>query len=153
MKYRIQTMFRGRRHYIWCSPNFEAAALPRYAIGAGLPPSSDPATIYRQLHHAVRTKDQGDNKIIDQKKVLKALALKWFKDNQISADDRDEIIAMVSKSDFLDWKPLLYVIPYGAVAGRAQLVPRGKRASHEPEYILVDLADTEFQIIEPWPCP
>jgi len=59
---------------------------------------------------------------------------------------------MVSKSDFLDWKPLVYVIPYAAVAGRAQLVPRPKRASHEPEYILADLGDTEFQIIEPWPC-
>lgn len=153
MKHRIQSMFRNRHHYVWCSPTFEGAALPRYAIGAGQPASSDPASIYRQLHHAVRTNDGGDKKIIDQKKVLKALAIKWLANQEISADDRNEILAMVAKSAIIDWKPLIYVIPYGAVTGRAQLVPRKQRASHEPEYVLADIVETEFHIIEPYPCP
>ena len=146
-------MFRKRQHYIWCSPTFEGAALPRYAIGASQPASSDPATIYRDLHAAVRTKDGGCQKIKDQKKVLKALAIKWFKNNEISQVDRDEILAMVSRSDVTDWKPLIYVIPFETVAKRVVLVPRTKRASHEPEYILADLAESEFHIIEPYPCP
>lgn len=146
-------MFRKNIHYVWCSPTFEAAALPRYAIGAGQAASSDPATIYRQLHHAVKTKDGGDAKIAGQKKVLKALALKWMKDKEISDNDRDEIVAMVAKSDISDWRPLIYVIPFVAVSARVQLVARNRRASLDPEYIIPDLAESEFHIIEPYPCP
>jgi hypothetical protein len=152
LKNRIQQQFHGGRHYVWCSPVFEGAALPRYAIGSVQPASSDPATIYRQLHRAVSTRDAGNEKIASQKKILKALAVKWHKDGAISQDQRDEIVAMITKSELIDWRPLIYVIPYPAVAARVHLVPRPRRASHEPEYILVDLVEEEFHIIEPVPC-
>lgn len=132
---------------------FEGAALHRYAIGAGQPASSDPATIYRQLHQAVRTADAGDAKIASQKKVLRSLAVKWAKDRDISDVTRQEIVAMVGKAAIIDWRPLVYVIPFARVAARVQLVPRERRASHEPEYVIPDLADGEFHIIEPIPCP
>ena len=69
LKYLIQKTYRADKHYVWCSSVLEGAAMPKYAIGAGQPPSSDPASIYRTLHHAVRTSDAGDQKIAEQKKL------------------------------------------------------------------------------------
>ncbi len=126
--------------------------MPRYAIGSGQPASSDPATIYRQLYNAVKTVDRGDVKIASQKKVLKALATKWHSDGILSADQRDEILAMVSGSEIVDWRPLIFVIPYDPVAKRVRSVGRKNRASHDPEYIVPDLFEDEFYIIEPMPC-
>ena len=153
LKYRIQQTFFGGRHYVWCSPAFEGAALPRYAIGSGQPPSSDPASIYRTLHHVAKTADQGDAKVLSQKRTLKALAVKWAKDGLIDDGAKNEILAMVKLAQPLDWRPLIYVIPFAPVEARVGLVPRDRRASHEPEYIIPDLADGEFNLIEPMPCP
>jgi hypothetical protein len=152
LKYRIQQTFQNGKHYAWCSPTFEGAALQRYAIGTGQAASSDPATIYRQLYHAVVTKDQADGKITSQKKVLRALAVNWSRAGSITEDDRDEIIAILRKSEVADWRPLIYVIPYAVVATRVKLVPRPLRATLEPEYVVPDLSGEEFHIIEPYPC-
>jgi len=127
--------------------------MPKYAIGAGQPPSSDPASIYRSLHHAVKTGDTGDQKIISQKKTLRALAVKWAKEGSISANQRDDIFAMLKHSQVADFRPLIYVIPFPPVAARVLSVPRLRRASLHPEFIIPDLDVNEFQIVEPVPCP
>jgi hypothetical protein len=151
MKNRIQQRFFSDRHYVWCSPTFEAAAVGRYTLGFGQPPSSDPCTIYRQLREAVSKRDEHDPKIQAQKATLKALAVEMAKDRKISDDARDEIIALLNASQIADWRPLIYVIPYTPVAARVEAVARSMRASHEPEYIIRDLAVYEFDIIEPIP--
>jgi len=148
LKYRTQETYRGE-HHVWCSPAFEAAKLSKYAIGANAPPSSDPVTIYRSLFRAVRDTDEHDDKIASQKKVVMALAVQWHADGHVTEAQRDEIIAVVTQARFNEWKPLVFVIPYVPVAGRVQLVPRGRRASSEPEYIIPDLKSGEFDIIEP----
>jgi hypothetical protein len=152
LKNRIQQRFLGDKHYVWCSPTFEAAALGRYALGYGQPPTSDPCTIYRQLREAVIRRDEHDPKIQAQKGTLKALAVDLQLAGTLTEDARDEIVAMVNASQLADWRPLIYVIPYAPVAARAELVPRPKRASHEPEYIIRDLEIAEFDIIEPVQC-
>ena len=152
LKFNIQRLFRRDKHFVWCSPVFEGSAQPRYAIGASQAASSDPATIYRNLHHAVQSKDRGCEKIISQKKVLRALAVQWAKSGTIRNEDRDEIFAMLRLSQISDFRPLVYVVPYDLVKNRVKLVPRPKRAGHQPEYILDDLEATEFTIIEPIPC-
>lgn len=148
LKYRIQKEFFGDKHYVWCSPVFSAAALGRYDIGANQPPSSDPFSIYRELRDAVGRTDSGCAKIISQKKVLRALAVELHGEGKISEAAMKEIVAMVKTADFSDWRPLIYTIPFSPVANRVLSVPRGQRASHEPEYIVRDLDRGEFQIIE-----
>jgi hypothetical protein len=149
MKYRIQQQFFGGKHYVWCSPAFEGGNLGKYALGSMQPPSSDPASIYRTLRKAVEAKDGNDAKILSQKKTLMGRADAWHRNGEISKDTREEIVLMVKMADFQDWRPLVYVIPYDVVRPRVQVVPRKRRASHEPEYIIADLADGEFDIIEP----
>jgi hypothetical protein len=148
LKFHIQEQFLGV-HRVWCSPVFEAQKRDRYSLGAGQPPSSDPCTIYRSLHHAVTVSDDHDAKINSQRKVLSALAVEWFEAGTITQAARDEIIAIVQQARFPDWRPLIFVIPYATVQSRLQLVDRQNRASHEPEYIIADLTRGEFDIIEP----
>ncbi len=79
------------------------------------------------------------------------LAGAWREAGEIGEEDRDEIVAMVGSATILDWRPLIYVIPFEPVAARVKNVPRAKRASQEPEFIIEDLARSEFEIIEPMP--
>jgi len=124
LKYYIQKVFGGDRHYVWCSTVFDGGAVPRYAIGAGQPASSDPATIYRTLHHAVKSSDGGSEKIRDQRKTLRGLAVAWERAGSITASQRDEIFSMLKHSQISDFRPLIYVIPCPADATRVALVPR-----------------------------
>jgi hypothetical protein len=153
LKHLIQQTFANDRHYVWCSPVFEGAALAKYAIGANQPSSSDPASIYRGLHLAVRSGDAKYDKILSQKKTLKARAVKWANDGLIDNEQRDEIFAMIKHAQIVDFRPLLYVIPYPPVASRVKVVPLPKRSGHQREYVITDLASNEFHIIEPIPCP
>lgn len=148
LKYKLAKMHCGGRHYVWCSPVFSSEKVGRYMIGAGQPPSSDPASIYAALSRAVECSDGGDAKIVSQRTTLSALAVEWHAQGRISEDTRDDIIAIVGNATFADWKPLIFVIPYGPVAARTKLVPRLKRAGTDPEYIIEDLAESEFDIIE-----
>jgi hypothetical protein len=153
LKHYIQMVFGANRHYAWCSPVFDGGAQQRYALGAGQDASSDPAAIYRTLHHAVRTSNGHNEKIRDQKKTLRGLAVKWSQDGSITTAEREEIFSILKYSQIEDFKPLIYVIPYAPVAARVSLVPRERRAGHHREYIVQDLDPSEFDIIEPIPCP
>ena len=148
LKFRIQEQYRGQ-HHAWCSPTFAAEKVDKYALGAGTPPSSDPASIYRDLSEAVRRTDEHCAKIIDQKKTLMALAVDWHREGHITEASRNDIVTSVNMAPFTYWRPLIFVIPYAIVTGRVEEVPREKRASMEPEYIIRDLKMGEFGIIEP----
>jgi hypothetical protein len=128
---------------------FEAQKLGKYALGAGQPPSSDPCSIYRNLCRAIRETDDHDDKIISQKSTIMALAVQWCNAGTISENERDEVVAIVNSARFPEWRPLIFVVPYGAVHDRVREVERARRASTEPEYIIPDLKLGEFDIIEP----
>jgi hypothetical protein len=147
LKFRIQQDFRGE-HFAWCSPTFSAETLNKYSLGSGTPPSSDPASIYRDLCDAVRRTDEHNPKINDHIKTLLALAVEWHNGGLITAAKRDDITMIVTKVPFSQWRPLIFVIPYAGVTGRVEEVPRDKRASMEPEYIIRDLRRHEFEIVE-----
>ncbi len=151
LKYRIQEDYVGE-HYVWCSPTFSSDTLGKYSLGSGTPPSSDPVSIYRELHDAVRRTDEHCAKIENQKKTLLGLAVNWWNDGKITEAKRDDITLILGKAPFKDWRPLIFLIPYPAVAARVEEVARDRRASMEPEFIIRDLKRSEFEIIEPMPC-
>lgn len=151
IKYMINQRYFGY-HYVWCSPVFEGSALGRYAPGSAQPESSDPASIYRRLHKDVLSKDKHSNEIIRQKDSLKGTALMLAANNKITPEAAAEVAAIVDGAETSDWRPVIYAIPYATVAPRVLAVPYNKRASAEPEYIVPDLIDTEFHVIEPMPC-
>jgi hypothetical protein len=149
LKYRINQLFFGGVHYVWCSETFDCRSLGRYDVGAMMPPSSDPLSIYLDLRDAIKRTDLHCAKIADQKSSLSALAAKCAGDGKISDDDRDEVLGMIERATAQDWRPLIYLIPLDPVKARLQLVPVARRASNEPEFIIPDLQRSEFEIIEP----
>ena len=113
-----------------------------------VPPSANPADIYRLLREDVRRSDSHSVKINQQKATLGSLAVDWQRAGRISEIQRDEIIFMVQNATFDHWRPLLYIIPVEAVRPRMKLVPIGKRAGFGDEYIIEDLKRTEFDLVE-----
>lgn len=139
-------------HYVWCSPVFDGGSIGRYAPGARQPPSSDPVSIYRNLLNDVTKKDRHSNEIKRQREGCQALALRLLSEGRLATTAAAEIGAIVNAAECADWRPLIYAIPYSLVADRVQAVPFEKRASFEPEFIIPDLREEEFHIIEPMPC-
>jgi len=151
LKYKINEHYVGY-HYVWCSPVFEGAALGRGALGADQPPSSDPASIYRRLHDDVAGRDRHAQEIDRQKQAMKSTALFLQSKGIIVAETAAMIAETVDVADKWDFRPILYAIPFEPIASRVVLVPPSQRASIEPEYIIPDLKQGEFHMIEPFPC-
>jgi hypothetical protein len=122
-----------------------------YTLGAAVPPTSNPVDIYRDLKRAVELSDAHNHKIQEQKASLTKLTIQWEKRGDISTSDKEDILWLVNKSpDFSRWRPLIYVIPRSfSIDGRIKAVPTSKCAGLGPEYIIEDLKESEFEIIEP----
>lgn len=150
LKFHIQQRWRRNIHFVWCSEEFDSSRLSAYALGAGVPPTSNPVDIYRELKAAVDKGDTHNSKIVEQKASLSTLAIGWERSGEISSNNRDDILFLVNHHhDFARWRPLVYVIPRTlSIERRKQSVPAAKCAGLGPEYILSDLQPSEFEIIE-----
>lgn len=149
LKFVLQRDYFGGSHYAWCSPVFDSRTLGRYSAGASLPPSSDPASIYRELFEATKRTDSHSAKIKEQKATLMGLAVKFSEAQKITDLARDEVIEIVRTAPFSEWRPLLYLIPHTEdLRPRIKDVPYNRRAGRELEYIVEDLKPEEFHVIE-----
>jgi hypothetical protein len=148
LKLLIQEKYFDNKHYIWCSEHFDSKATPKYSASSHVPPSSNPAAIYKELLRDVNGKDKHSSKINAQKTSFIARATQSFTDNLITKSDMEEIIYIVDTSPFDYWRPLLYVIPAKPVVGRLNLVPIQNRAGFGDEFIIAKLDRNEFDILE-----
>jgi hypothetical protein len=149
LKHVIQREFRNDIHYVWCSEFFDAqAAGGAYSSAALIPRSSNPADIYRTLKVECDCGDRHSSKIAEQKVSLAKLARDWKKSGEITDAQSKEILYLVKKASFRDWRPVIYVIPREPIEPRLTSVPLEKRAGFGPEYIISDLKRSEFDIIE-----
>jgi len=148
LKLLIQERYRSDIHYVWCSESFDSGIASKYSIGSLIPPSSNPADIYRELNRDVKSCDMHSNKIAQQKGSFKSLAVDWELKGEISIADRDEIITMVDTVSFDYWRPLIYIIPHVKVRKRLEPVELTKRAGLGSEFIIKDLKRNEFDLIE-----
>jgi hypothetical protein len=148
LKWLINTQFSAGRHYVWCSECFDSQKLSAYSAGRLLPPSSNPAYIYRQLIAETRGEDRHGDKIQQQKAVLVGLAASWKAEGHISDEQAREIVVLVDTATFNEWRPLLYVIPTDGLAERIKSVPIAERAGRANEYRILDLHANEFDIVE-----
>lgn len=148
LKQYLQERYRKDVHYVWCSESFDSRKLSSYSPGALTAPSSNPADIYRELKRDIEGRDMHSAKIAAQKASFIKLAIEWESKGEISVSDRDDIVYMVNNAGFDHWRPLIYVIPRAPVESRLQIVPAHLRAGFGPEYIIPDLARSEFDLVE-----
>jgi hypothetical protein len=153
VKFYIAEHFRAGQHYVWCSEAFEG---PRLYV-KGMPPaprSSCPVDIYRDLLGDVQSRDLHSAKIIQQRHSLNSLAQRWLDEGAIGKIQYEELVSLVNGSDFNNWRPLIYVIPQHLIhPSRVQVVrPEARAGLVTREYIISDLASSEFDVLEPARC-
>ncbi|HEY0320734.1 MAG TPA: hypothetical protein VGC66_07275 [Pyrinomonadaceae bacterium] len=148
MKKLIQETFRNNVHYVWCSESFDSQALSKHTAGYLIAPSSNPADIYKELKGAVTRNDRHCSKISEQILTLTNLAIIWEQASEITSQHKEDIVWMLNNLDISYWRPLLYVVPRVAVESRMRTVPMAQRASFGIEYIIEDLHQHEFDMIE-----
>lgn len=148
LKFEIHRDYFGNKHYVWCSPCFDARTSYLHGV-TPLPPSSNPAEIFAALRAATMDRpDFHDKNIKGWKGTLQGLALSSRSAGSITAEQEEDIVYLTENADITKWRPLLYVINRAAVAGRLQTVPVPERANPSvAEYQLADLLPEEFDII------
>lgn len=137
-------------HYVWCSEEFDSSKVRSYSPSGHVPPTSNPVDIYRDLKRAIETGDTHNAKIVEQRNSLLQLAIEWESKGEISAAVSADMSYVVQHHpDFHIWRPLIYVIPLTpSVERRRVAVPLAHCAGLGPEYIIKDLNDFEFDLIE-----
>lgn len=150
VKWYICNRWRNDLHYIYCSPYFDPQAYSRDHEGSLIPPTSSPCAIYRDLAAAVRGPiDRHNPKIVSQRAGLLKLIEDWRGDGSLPEDNANEIVALLGADDYSIWRPVLYIIPRSSISpNRIELVPMPDRAGLGPEYIIRDLAGSEFERIQ-----
>ena len=143
LKWYLNQAFREKKHYVWCADAFRGSRL-----GARAAPSSTPRDIYRELLRDVQGHDRHSYRINAQRATLRNLCAKWYRPESL---DYQEFMYLVDKADFEDWRPVIYIIPQSKInpPGRIHRVPPEEWAGLAREYIIQDLKDSEFDLIEP----
>ena len=148
LKLLIQEKYRNNLHYVWCSDCFDSTKLSSYTLGSLGAPSSNPVDIYRDLKRDLERSDLHSAKIRDQKASFKGLAVQWQQAKEITKLEEQEIVYLVDSASAQLWRPLIYVISRPLVQPRLQIVPLAQRASMADEFIVPDLARSEFDLVE-----
>lgn len=148
MAYHINETYYGDVHYVWCSPFFGASNIPSpYRPN---PPSSSPQEIYESLMKDVDNGDRHSAKIKQNKAGLRRGANFKQLHGDITEPQRLEIFDKVRLAQVVDFKPLLYVIPYSLVSGLLITIPVKQRANPmAEEFIIQRLPRASFDIIDP----
>jgi hypothetical protein len=148
LKHEIQERFRNNVHFAWCSERFDSKTADRYSVSASVPPSSNPADIYRVLKAAVEANDQHCWKINEQRIKFQELADDWLRRGEIDQAAWEDILWTVQQPDFSKWRPVVYLIPRAPVQDRLVRVRASLCAGTGPEYTIADLRPSEFDMIE-----
>lgn len=147
LAYTISQTYYGGEHYVWCHPHPNSRRLPTGL--APLPPSSSPGDIYLALHADIQGGDLHSAKIEQNRDGIRNGARIKRAAGIITESESEDIEKIVNRSGLRDFRPLLYVIPFGPVADRVGAVPLARRASlfHE-EYIIERLPRALSDVVE-----
>jgi len=146
----VGAKYRGGKYFAWVCEYFDSERdAPAGSAGAMIAPSSNPRKIYEDLLEEYRGQEEHTRIIKDHRKKFKRLAKSWLADGEIGQDQHDEIVASVQANSWRIWKPVLYVIPRNGIDPKRIIeVRRADRAGYGPEYQIVDLDRSEFDIID-----
>jgi hypothetical protein len=122
----ISQFYYKEEHYVWCSPYFNTLSIP--ASEQTIPPSSLPGKLYKQLYDEITGGELHSDKIKRNKAGIRRGANYKERTGIITAKQRQEIYAIVSRAQILYFKPIIYVIPFPLVRDLIVEVPVNERA-------------------------
>jgi hypothetical protein len=144
LAYALAERYYNHLHYAWCAPvtNFDPHNFSN-------PPSSDPVSIYWELHNDIEGGDAHSARIAANKSGLIRGASAHHAAGTIDAPTRTLIEQVVVAASLIDFKPLLLVIPFEKVKAIAAAAPVAVRArATSEEYIIEKLPRSCFDVIE-----
>jgi hypothetical protein len=114
-----------------------------------MPPSAIPGEIYDRLHEDVNRGDRHSSWIVrNRARLIKGAECKE-REGVISATQREEITNVVTDAEVRDFRPLLYVMPFGRVRRWTKEVPMNERAHPmSVEFIIESLPRQAFDVLE-----
>jgi hypothetical protein len=146
LAYSIAEQFYGGTHFAWCSPVYDAATAGRHV---NIPPTSSPAEIYRNLQDEVRRGERHSLVIEKNRAGIRKGAQARLREGMISEAAKREIEAITKNAETLDFRPVLFVMPFERVKDDARVVPVRNRAHPmSVEYIVERLSGTCFDMLE-----
>jgi hypothetical protein len=147
LAYTIAERYYGQLHYVWCSLFRGPGSVS--ALDAAVPPSSSPLEIYRALAADVARGDLHSAKIAENRLGLLRGVEAKLAVGVIDAAVASEIKAILASVAARDFRPILYVIPFGLVSAMAGKVPVERRAHPlSEEYIIDALPHGSFDTLE-----
>lgn len=126
LAYIISQRYYREEHYVWCSPYFNTLSVP--SSEQTIPPSSLPGKLYKQLYDEVSSGEQHSDKIKSNKAGIRRGANYKEKVGVITAKQKQEVYAIVSRAQITYFKPIIYVIPFALVRDIIIEVPVSERA-------------------------
>lgn len=128
------------KHYVWCSESYNP-------MGA---PSSSPKTIYRNLEEDCDNEDNHSSLIKGYRKTFRRLAINLYDSGTITEEDKDDVFTIIYSNSWKIWRPQLYIINRSSIgsSGRLLEVPATERAACGPEWRILNLDVSEFEILE-----
>jgi hypothetical protein len=147
LAYQINRRYYGDTHYVWCTPFFNPGS--RLSQDNAVPPTSSPLEIFRNLTEEIRRGDRHSIKIEQNRLGIQRGADIHLSNGAISKEDHRDIISITSEATFLDFRPLILVIPFHLVSSQIVQVPIKDRASPlSEEYIVSNVARKSFDIVD-----
>ena len=146
----VAEKYRGGRYFAWVCEYFDSERdAPASSAGSLIAPSSNPRKIYQDLLHEFHAQEEHSRIIKDHKRTFQRLAKQWLASSEITEEQFDEIVASVRAKSWRIWKPVIYVIPRASLdPSRIFQVARTARAGYGPEYQIVDLKRSEFDLLD-----
>ena len=147
LAYRINEHYYHGKHFVWCNPFSNVkSVLP---ANTAMPPSSTPCVLFKAFDSDAKTNDLHSVVIKNNRLgLLRGAAVKRSR-GAITAAQESEITQIVNAAANQEFAPLLYVIPYAAVARLVKPVPVANRAHpFSEEFIIEELPRKAFEIVE-----
>ncbi len=146
LAYRINRDYYGDKHFIYCTSKAGCKSLTVELLDN--PSSSSPMTRYKQLKEGSKTGEL-HGIIKEQKLGIQKGALEKYKKGLITLEQKNEIFYIAEEARNLDYRPLLYIIPYNKIKELLKEVKIQDKASlFSEEYIIEELPGDSFVIIE-----
>jgi hypothetical protein len=142
----IAERYYDQEHYVWCTPYFDGRQ--RSDIEPSVPPTSSPYELYRSYGEASSRADRHSPEIAANRAGILRGASAKRREGAITHDQEREIAQVVGRAEFMLFSPLMYVIPFTAVADRVCDVPLEDKAHPlSAEYLIHRLPRASFDVI------
>ncbi len=142
LAHRIAEKYFGKHYYAFCAEEFNPSKTN--------PISSNPAKIYQLYKDIVETNDINNDRAVNLKLKLAAVALDKFLNHHLTQSEYDELTLEIDQARALDFAPILYLILREKVAQKLETVSNAVKGNpNSIEYLIRELVEDDFEMIVP----